>query len=197
MGVSTERRPIQPLKRRKIAHSKSPALSPRSLVPTAPANIKVPICTSCHRSFSGAKQSQLVQCARCHETTCTICSRTCNGCPPSTPPTPALTEGSEPSSGPDTPLMSPQLQSRAPSVLGMNMANVQQEEPAPQTLAGRRRKVCDLDQERDDGLREERDGAEGVLPGCGRTVCQKCCFETLSSDLTTCYDCAARYKGSD
>ena len=59
-----------------------------------------------------------------------------------------------------------------------------------QSLAGRRRKVRDLDEDEDgtgakgvqgaDAGDEWRGNADGVLPGCGRTLCQKCCFETPS-----------------
>ncbi|KAI0349385.1 hypothetical protein OH77DRAFT_1432125 [Trametes cingulata] len=137
---------------------------------------------------------------RCHEPTCPICSRTCNGCPPSVPPTPALTSSS---STPDTPLMSPQ---RPASALSVNMANARQDQPGGSTaavaVAGRRRKVRELDRDDENAGIDGEDGGhedsvDGVLPGCGRTVCQKCAFETPASDLTTCLDCAARYKGVD
>ncbi|KAI0364651.1 hypothetical protein BV20DRAFT_974224 [Pilatotrama ljubarskyi] len=139
---------------------------------------------------------------RCHEPTCTICSRTCNGCPPSVPPTPALTSSS---STPDTPLLSPQ---RPASALSVSMTNARQDQLGASAhvvavaVAGRRRKVRELDQDDENAGIEGEDGGhdgsvDGVLPGCGRTVCQKCAFETPASDLTTCLDCAARYKGAD
>ncbi|KAI8995236.1 hypothetical protein BD414DRAFT_478906 [Trametes punicea] len=196
--VSAERK-LHPLKRRKLAHSVAAVLpSPSSLTPATPEDIGPPICNACHRAFAGSKKNQLMQCARCHEPTCIICSRTCNGYPPSTPSTPALT--TSPSSVPDTPLMSPRRSSLA---LGVDIRNMQDQTPA-QTVAGRRRKVRDLDQQ-EDGEGERKSGGRGedvegvgdVLPGCGRTVCQKCCFETPASDLTTCYDCAARYRNSE
>ncbi|OJT05864.1 hypothetical protein TRAPUB_3277 [Trametes pubescens] len=77
-----------------------------------------------------------------------------------------------------------------------------QDRAAHSTVAGRRRKARDLDQE-DEVSSAGQAGYEGmegvgeVLPGCGRTVCQKCAFETPESDLTTCFDCAALYRGSD
>ncbi|KAH9895838.1 hypothetical protein C8Q73DRAFT_689712 [Cubamyces lactineus] len=200
-------RKVHPLKRRKFTHSASNTSSPiqaiplgPSLVPLHPGDIKVPVCNSCHRAFAGSKRNQLVQCARCHEPTCIVCSRTCNGYPPSVPPTPALT--TSPSSGPDTPLMSPR---RSPVALAADLREARDHAPV-QSLAGRRRKVRDLDEDEDgagakgvqgaDAGDEWRGNADGVLPGCGRTLCQKCCFETPSSDLTTCYDCAARYRDS-
>ncbi|KAI0631540.1 hypothetical protein C8Q77DRAFT_142929 [Trametes polyzona] len=195
--LSTKRR-LHPLKRRKLLHVEpSTGLAPA--IPVAPASFKLPICTSCHRSFTGARRDQLVQCARCQSPTCTICSRTCNGCPPSMPPTPALT--ASPSSVPDTPLLSPKRSSSALSVNTMNTLD----HASSSTVLGRRRKVRDLDQgEGLDGAENEAEGGEGhecgageVLPGCGRTVCRSCAFETPESDLTTCLDCAARYRGTE
>ncbi|OSC98652.1 hypothetical protein PYCCODRAFT_980776 [Trametes coccinea BRFM310] len=185
MGIAdmSAGRKVHPLKKRKLAPSVSATMpaQPASLIPATPGIVGTPICNSCHRAFAGSKRNQLVQCARCHEPTCMICSRTCNGCPPSEPPTPALT--TSPSSVPDTPLMSPRRSSVA---LGLDLRNLQDHAPV-QTLAGRRRKVRELDQDEDrtEGRRRgrsdeeaEEEGAEEVLPGCGRTVCQKCCFET-------------------
>lgn len=193
-------------------HSESSVLSPSASF-KPPINIELHICATCHRSFTGSRRNQLVQCARyvpclqppcmlgniratlsalyrplegfirgltahgpcrCHEPTCTICSRTCNGCPPSVPPTPALTRTASPSSAPTTPLLSPR---QPTSELDMDMTSAQ-DRGAPSTVAGRRRKVRDLDQEDEVAGYEGMDGAGEVLPGCGRTVCQKCAFET-------------------
>lgn len=59
----------------------------------------------------------------------------------------------------------------------MDMTSAQ-DRGAPSTVAGRRRKVRDLDQEDEVAGYEGMDGVGEVLPGCGRTVCQKCAFET-------------------
>lgn len=110
---------------------------------------------------------------RCHAPTCAICSRTCNGCPPSTPPTPALT--SSPSL-PGTPLVSPFPTLRRP-VLAMNTNTAL--DPTPPPIAGRRRKARDREEE--EGGKADGDLAEteeGVLPGCGRTVCRNCATES-------------------
>ncbi|KAI0328982.1 hypothetical protein GY45DRAFT_1325688 [Cubamyces sp. BRFM 1775] len=200
-------RRVHSLKRRKLTHSTSLTSPPISTIPLGPSliplqtgDVKASVCNSCHRAFAGSKRNQLVQCARCHEPTCTICSRTCNGYPPSVPPTPALT--TSPSSGPDTPLMSPR---RSATALTADL-RVSRDHAPVQSLAGRRRKVRDLDDDEDNAVAKGTQGADaenewpgnanGVLPGCGRTLCQKCCFETPSSDLTTCYDCAAQYGDS-
>ena len=64
----------------------------------------------------------------------------------------------------------------------MDVASAQ-DRAAHSTVAGRRRKVRDLDQE-DEVSSAGQAGCEGmegvgeVLPGCGWTVCQKCAFET-------------------
>lgn len=64
----------------------------------------------------------------------------------------------------------------------MDIASTQ-DRAAPSIVAGRRRKVRDLDQEDEVSSAgqagyEGMEGAGEVLPGCGRTVCQKCAFET-------------------
>ncbi|KAL1943722.1 hypothetical protein VTO73DRAFT_4167 [Trametes versicolor] len=197
MAPTSTRRKIHPSKRRKLAHAESSVLS-LSASHKPPNDIELPICASCRRSFTGSRRNQLVQCARCHEPTCTICSRTCNGCPPSVPPTPALTRTASPSSTPPTPLLSPH---QPTSELGMDIASTQ-DRAAPSIVTGRRRKVRDLDQEDEVSSAgqagyEGMEGAGEVLPGCGRTVCQKCAFETPESDLTTCFDCATWYAASD
>ncbi|OBZ73461.1 hypothetical protein A0H81_06926 [Grifola frondosa] len=84
MGSGTAKRP--PFKNELAADS-----SPRAPLWSSlhnPPTPKVPVCTSCHRAFN-TRPGQLALCARCKASTCTICSRTCNGCPPSLPPTPA------------------------------------------------------------------------------------------------------------
>ena len=101
----------------------------------------------------------------CSLPTCPICSRTCNGCPPSAPPTPRLTDTSR---LPDTPPISPipnhNALSRRPALT--SNTNIAQVAP-PTALAGRRRKVRDGDSG-DDGVEghkwlewseEERDSA--------------------------------------
>ncbi|KAI0808046.1 hypothetical protein C8Q74DRAFT_1230740 [Fomes fomentarius] len=187
MGLSdlSNGRRLPPTKRRKIVHPDSTVVSsPVLSIPYSPRGL---MCVSCHRAFAGAKQNQLIQCDRCHAPTCAICSRTCNGCPPSTPPTPVLT--SSPSL-PDTPLVSPFPALRRP-VLAMNTNTALG--PTPPPIAGRRRKARDREEEeggKADGLLAETE--EGVLPGCGRTVCRNCATESTQSELITCYDCAGR-----
>ncbi|KAI0696994.1 hypothetical protein C8T65DRAFT_662974 [Cerioporus squamosus] len=192
------------MKRRKLTHPPPPALDmvakPDSLLlpVSATANhIKAaPVCASCHRAFFGAKQSQLVECARCRAVTCVICSRTCNGCLSSLPVT------SAPAPYAVAKLSMPLASSRRPALaLHTNTALG----GAPLPFAGRRRKMRDRDcAEDDDGgcerlgngerdsEREKRD--DGVLPGCERTVCRNCACEIPERELTTCYDCAARLQ---
>ncbi|KAI0643236.1 hypothetical protein C8Q79DRAFT_166735 [Trametes meyenii] len=204
MGLAepSSRRKTHASKRRKLTRSMQSALLSTSSSFSSSVDIKVPVCTSCHRAFTGARRCQLVQCARCHEPTCTICSRTCNGCPPSVPPTPALTTSSSFSDD----LQPPPSPRRPTAVLGASMANAPSPAsgPPPHAVAGRRRKAREFDRDgedanvcRDEGWCEAMEGVEDVLPGCGRVVCQRCSFETPQSDLTTCLDCAARCRGLD
>ncbi|KAI0740479.1 hypothetical protein C8Q76DRAFT_609255 [Earliella scabrosa] len=151
--------------------------------------MRAPICASCHRGFAGAKQNQLVQCARCHAPTCAICSRNCNGCPPSAPPTPALTSAP---SLPETPLASPFPVSipRRPALVPNTNTALGATPPPP--IVGRRRKARDREDE--DGCKdmeyEMGEKVDDLVSGCGRTICRNCSFETPESDMTTCYDCA-------
>ncbi|KAI0739429.1 hypothetical protein C8Q80DRAFT_1198649 [Daedaleopsis nitida] len=178
-------RKCPPSKRRRIAHLQ---VTPTPVLPARHTGITVlPVCASCHRGFTGSKQIQLVLCARCHSPTCPICSRTCNGCPSSVPPTPALTTAPSP---PDTPLASPLPSARRPA-LALNTNNTSGATPTTQ-IAGRRRKARDCDEEERDEAQSRKFVGDGALLGCGRAVCRNCSFETPESDLTTCYDCASR-----
>ncbi|KAI1788604.1 hypothetical protein LXA43DRAFT_894376 [Ganoderma leucocontextum] len=197
------------LKRRKLTHSTSPIISdgPFSLPTPLQLGTKAVVCTSCHRAFPGAKQSQLVQCALCHAPTCTICSRTCNGCPPSVPPTPELTM----SPATVSPASPDVVSSDTPASLSLSFGNLNSDShglddgrrPALAShtnmtgTVGKRRKVREHEDDREEGRKglgeagDERE-KEGILPGCGRIVCRGCSFETPESDLNTCYDCAGR-----
>nr|VWP01786.1 Regulator Ustilago maydis 1 protein [Ganoderma boninense] len=206
MGLSEppRKRRMHTLKRRKLTHSTSANISDSSLThpnpPQLGTNLKV-VCTSCHRAFPGAKQNQLVQCARCHAPTCTICSRTCNGCPPSVPPTPELTM-SPATLSPATPAVcspdTPASLSLSGSVPFANLDGPEslgpggERRPAlashtnvPGTGAvGRRRKNREHDDVDEEGWKgageaeDERMRETGILPGCGRVVCRGCSFET-------------------
>jgi len=148
---------------------------------------KPPTCSSCHRTF--VKPSQVHQCERCRSPTCTICSRICTACPPSLPPTPALTTSSTPTVSPSP---SPK---RSALTLNTNTANANGAY-APQTLSpfasSRRRKLPTWDTGDDERVASEgteKPGKEDLLPGCGRIICRNCCFESPQSNTTTCYDC--------
>ncbi|EJF56915.1 hypothetical protein DICSQDRAFT_140759 [Dichomitus squalens LYAD-421 SS1] len=202
------------MKRRKIFHSTSPTLStsPSVFVPLQlQPGPKAVVCTSCNRAFPGAKQSQLVQCARCHAPTCAICSRTCNGVPPpSVPPTPELTMSPVSPASPGS--RSPDA--RTPPLLSLSfldanaspghlfgsggrrpaLASHRNMAQSPDGGGGKRRKRREHEHEHgqeDDGRRGHGDEKEAE-PGCGRVVCQGCSFETPEIDLNTCYDCAGR-----
>ena len=80
--------------------------------------------------------------------------------------------------------------SRSSVALATDLRDARDHAPV-QSLAGRRRKARDLDEDEDGAVAKgvkgavEAEGewtgnADGVLPGCGRTLCQKCCFETPS-----------------
>ncbi|KAH9939772.1 uncharacterized protein BXZ73DRAFT_88945 [Epithele typhae] len=196
MGVAdSSHRTIHPLKRRKTSHNTTATFRPVADA-TPLKDLKGDRCTSCRRAFPASKQNQLLQCARCLSSTCTICSRICNGCPPSTtvPPTPTLTDTP---SLPDTPLESP---FRTPDSLPRRPAlsqstNMVVDVGVASSVAGRRRKVRDEDFA--EGARSaegsgDGDGEDMATPGCGRTICQNCSFETPSRDITTCYDCGGR-----
>ncbi|KAH9931756.1 hypothetical protein B0H21DRAFT_96362 [Amylocystis lapponica] len=180
--MPSTRRPVSK-KRRLLAASPS-VVDSLLHVPITPSNVPTPTpvtkastCTSCHRAFT-ARPNHLIVCARCRAPTCTICARTCTACPPSAPPTPALSFSPTP---PATPLPSPR---RSALALHTN------------TLAftpGRRRKAREDEEEHVEG--EEgcvKDAGAEILPGCGRTICRNCCFESLPSNATTCYDCCGR-----
>ncbi|PIL34312.1 hypothetical protein GSI_03087 [Ganoderma sinense ZZ0214-1] len=222
MGLSEfpNGRRMHTLKRRKLTHSTSPIISNSTLsLPNLPQlGAKAVVCASCHRAFPVARQSQLIQCARCHAPTCTICSRTCNGCPPSVPPTPELTmspdtvsPASPAACSPDTTPASLSLSASVsfgnldgPDTLGLGGGR--RPALAPHTnvaaigTAGRRRKNREHDDADEDGRKgsceagheDERMQETGIVPGCGRVVCRGCSFETPESDLNTCYDCAGR-----
>lgn len=193
MGLDSTKRPA--FKRRKLtAVGLSPTvdfvLAPSLSLLTQDALVSSPVpkatvCASCHRAFT-ARLSLLIQCARCvspvrpetvHLTrpggtdrcrapTCAICSRTCTACPPSMPPTPALTFSPTP---PPTPPHSPK---RAALALSTNT------NAAPVATA-KRRKLRDADEDEKFGAEGEgKAEKEDVLPGCGRTVCRNCCFES-------------------
>ncbi|TBU21574.1 hypothetical protein BD309DRAFT_972847 [Dichomitus squalens] len=204
---------IHLMKRRKLIHSTSPTLStsPSLFVPLQlQPGPKAVVCTSCHRAFPGAKQSQLVQCARCHAPTCAICSRTCNGVPPpSVPPTPKLTMSPVSPASPGS--RSPDV--RTPPLLSLSFLDANtspghllgsgDRRPALASHTnmaqstdgggGKRRKRREHEQgQEDDGRRVpgESEKEAGIVPGCGRVVCRGCSFETPEIDLNTCYDCA-------
>ncbi|KAI0942489.1 hypothetical protein AcW1_003108 [Taiwanofungus camphoratus] len=187
MGLDSTKRPA--FKRRKLtAVGLSPTvdfvLAPSLSLLTQDALVSSPVpkatvCASCHRAFT-ARLSLLIQCARCRAPTCAICSRTCTACPPSMPPTPALTFSPTP---PPTPPHSPK---RAALALSTNT------NAAPVATA-KRRKLRDADEDEKFGAEGEgKAEKEDVLPGCGRTVCRNCCFESPQSNTTTCHDCYSR-----
>ncbi|KAM5540042.1 hypothetical protein V8D89_006182 [Ganoderma adspersum] len=199
------------LKRRKLAHSTSPIVhdSPLSLPIPLQLGTKAVVCASCHRAFPGVKQSQLIQCARCHAPTCTICSRTCNGCPPSVPPTPELSMSPATVSPASPAACTPDIPASLSISVSVSFGNMDGDHERRPALAshtnvpgtgtvGRRRKQREHDDVDDQGskgsgeVEDERMRDTGILPGCGRVVCRGCSFETPESDLNTCYDCAGR-----
>lgn len=224
MGLSepSSGRRMHALKRRKLAHSTSPIFqdSPLSLPNAPPLGTKAVVCASCHRAFPGVKQSQLVQCARyviavflcpfqesptridprrCQAPTCTICSRTCNGCPPSVPPTPELSMSPATVSPASPAACSPDISASLSISVSVSFGNMEgslgmggERRPAlaPHTnvtgtgTVGRRRKQREHDDTDDESrkgsweVEDQRMRDTGILPGCGRVVCRGCSFET-------------------
>ncbi|KDR71920.1 hypothetical protein GALMADRAFT_785114 [Galerina marginata CBS 339.88] len=174
----------------------------------------IPICTSCHRA-SPTGGTNMIQCAVCASTTCTVCSRRCTHSAASQPPTPHLTWSPSPSPSISA-CASPLRRSR--SVLSLvNLSNTNLPDvlmtPTQQSIStGKRRKAFDEDDE--DGRRdvmpyagppkdrlllapgefaaEERHAylyQDEYGPGCARLVCRKCCYEDVASNTTTCLEC--------
>ncbi len=157
-----------------------------------------PVCTVRDRCLfpelpSSRVVTEMIDPRRCHAATCTICSRTCNGCPPSVPPTPELTMSPATVSPASPAVCSPD----ALAALSVSFGNLDgshglEDERRPALAShtnvtgamGRRRKQRehdDVDEEGRKGLwgtGDERMKETGILPGCGRIVCRGCAFET-------------------
>ncbi|KAF7293170.1 hypothetical protein HMN09_01195000 [Mycena chlorophos] len=159
--MTRDSRPLP--KRRRLNAPQQPAIAPQS-------NLKVPappgMCVSCHR----LNALHLVTCARCGNTTCTVCSRTCTAVMPSPPPTPHLSWTPTPSSSP--------TESPRKSVLALTNMNLDPSSTAS-TPTVKRKKPAEAEEEREGG------------GGCGRVVCKDCAYsvESLQESSTTCYDC--------
>ncbi|KAJ7199595.1 hypothetical protein GGX14DRAFT_699770 [Mycena pura] len=182
MAAQTTAREARPLpKRRRLNAPPSHSAAPPML--SIPKSTTA-VCASCHRastSFTG-----VLLCSRCAAPTCAVCSRTCTASLPSPPPTPLLTWSPTPN---PTPLVSPAHSPRRPALaLALNV-NLN----APNAHTGAASAVPKRKKPRDDeeSPRNAEDGG-GVAPGCGRTVCRECCFESSQESTTTCYDCYGR-----
>ncbi|KAF9554330.1 hypothetical protein CPC08DRAFT_753708 [Agrocybe pediades] len=175
----------------------------RSMIPVGRG-----VCTSCHRAVGNA-----IQCARCSTTICTVCSRHCTHSASSHPPTPNLTwSPSPPASVSD----SPKHLRSTPSSAGRPDLNLSE---APSTSSTTRQDSIGHGVKRQHKLLDDTDehvnpacvkstAQDSALlflagvnlklrkglqdefgPGCGRTVCNKCCYEDVLTSTTTCLDC--------
>ncbi|KAG8215835.1 hypothetical protein J3R82DRAFT_7778 [Butyriboletus roseoflavus] len=167
-------------------------VSPTPNVPSLSLYAKLS-CSTCHRALSTAVRPGVADpsiCSRCAAPTCAICARTCTSytCPPSLPPTPALTRSPSPSTtqAATTPV-SPKRAALALSYAAMNC------DPSLALSSSIKRKKAPIDKEDGDGDGElggshhdvvsgsVRDGTESiVIPGCGRVVCRACCVESVT-----------------
>ncbi|PCH34766.1 hypothetical protein WOLCODRAFT_139566 [Wolfiporia cocos MD-104 SS10] len=156
-------------------------------------SVRPSVCISCRKAAYG-RLSQLVECSRCQELTCVVCSRTCTACPVSMPPTPALTNTSTPSVSPSPKRTALALNTlnttNARAVVALSLAS-----PAPNKRLKRSSVVANEDDDGHDADSEDKYFKEGLLPGCGRVICRNCCVESPHSVTTTCYDCFARPYG--
>ncbi|KAI0723664.1 hypothetical protein C8Q72DRAFT_858653 [Fomitopsis betulina] len=146
------------------------------------------LCTSCHRNLA-QRLIDVVRCARCRETTCLVCSRTCSAPPLILPPTPALTRSTTP-----TPCPSPRRTALALSTNSRTTNGMLNTLPSARGYAatGKRRKPHSLDADDSEHAScssDDEKAGKHTSHGCGRIVCRKCCHENPSSATTTCYDC--------